>query len=89
MSDRGTTIGTGIGLAALILTMGGSMCQGINRQIDDVDGDVQTLRNEMNDRIGDVDGDVATLREDMNRQFDRLHDLIQGLHPSPPAQADE
>ncbi len=79
MSDRGITIGTGIGLATLILTMGGSMCQSTNRQIDDVDGDVQTLRNEMIDRIADVDGDVQTLRGDMNRQFDRLYELINGL----------
>ena len=93
-------IGTGIGLATLLLMLIGLMVQqnaAMNARIDDVNVGVNARIDDVNARIDDVNTSVNAriddLRSEMNRRLDDLQEdirelrtlVIEALRPPEPA----
>ena len=93
-------IGTGIGLASLLLMLIGLMVQqnaAMNARIDDVNTGMNARIDDVNARIDDVNTSVNAriddLRSEMNRRLDDLQEdirelrtlVIEALGPTEPA----
>ena len=82
-------IGTGVGLATLLLTLAGLF----NARIDDVNSRIDDLNASVNARFGDVNGSLNARIDTVNARIDDLQDdirelrglVIQALNESPSA----
>ena len=82
-------IGTGVGLATLLLTLAGlfnarmdDVNASLNARIDDVNASLNARIDDMNARIDDVNARIDDLQDDI-RELRGL--VIQALNESPPA----
>ena len=74
-------VGTGIGLATLLLMLAGLMIQqsaNVNARIDDVNARIDDVNANVNARIDDVDARIDDLRENIRELRALILDAIRG-----------
>ena len=77
-----TIVGTGIGLATLLLMLIGLMFQqnaNVNARIDDINARVDDVNANINVRFDDVNTNTNARFDDVNRRIDYLQDDIREL----------
>ena len=78
-------VGTGIGLATLLLMLAGLMIQqnaNVNARIDDVNARINDVNANVNARIDDVNARIDDLQEDIRELRALLIDAIKGVAPA-------
>ena len=78
-------VGTGIGLATLLLMLAGLLIQqnaNINARIDDVNANVNARIDDVNARIDDVNARIDDLQEDIRELRTLIIDAIKGADPA-------
>ena len=78
-------VGTGVGLATLLLMLAGLMIQqnaNINARIDDVNTNVNARIDDVNARIDDVNARIDDLQEDIRELRALIIDAIKGAAPA-------
>ncbi|MCY4658436.1 MAG: hypothetical protein OXF93_01300 [Acidobacteria bacterium] len=78
-------VGTGIGLATLLLMLAGLLVQqnaSVNARIDDVNANVNARIDDVNARIDDVNARIDDLQDDI-RELRAL--LVDAIKPTEPA----
>ena len=91
-----SVIGTGIGVATLILMLAGLQLQqdvSVNHRIDDLNGSMNVRIDDVNARINDMNARIDDLSLSVNARIDDLQDdirelrvlIIDALHRADPA----
>ena len=78
-------VGTGVGLATLLLMLAGLMIQhnvNVNARIDDVNANVNARIDDVNVRIDDVNARIDDLQEDIRELRALIIDAIKGAEPA-------
>ena len=78
-------VGTGIGLATLLLMLAGLMIQqnvNVNARIDDVNANVNARIDDVNARIDDVNARIDDLQEDIRELRALIIDAIKRTDPA-------
>ena len=78
-------LGTGIGLATLLLMLAGLMIQqnaNVNARIDDVNARIDDVNANVNARIDDVNARIDDLQEDIRELRALIIDAIKGTDPA-------
>ena len=78
-------VGTGIGLATLLLTLAGLLIQqnaNVNARFDDVNARFDDVNANVNARFDDVNARVGDLKEDVREERALIIDAIKGADPA-------